>query len=81
MLRIFFYGKTEHIYLSKRSYRDTPTESIQNTEGDQKPIQKKGLKQKQTSPLDELENTQNQCYKYDCINKKFKIRIFKIKIQ
>ena len=26
---------------------------------------KKGLKQKQTSPLNELENTENQCYKYD----------------
>ena len=59
-----------HIYSSKRSY-------IKYTEGDQKPIKKKGLKKKQTSPPDELEKTQNQCYKYDskydCINKKLKI--------
>ena len=65
----------EQIYSSKRSYG----------EGDQKPIQKKGWKQKQTSLLDELENAQNQWYKYDskydCINKKFKILMFKIKIQ
>ena len=73
----------QSIYICQKEAIETPLQKVYRTytEGDQKPIQKKGLKQKQTSPPDELENTQNQCYKYDCINKKFKIRIFKIKIQ
>ena len=51
---------------------------IQNLyRGGPKAYKKKGLKQKQTSPPDELENTQNQCYKYDCIIKSLRFEYLK----
>ena len=69
----------QSIYIRKKEATETPLQKVYK--GGPKAYTKKGLKQKQTSPPDELEKTQNQCYKYDCINKKLKIRKFKIKIQ
>ena len=55
----------QSIYIHQKEAIETTQQKVYRTytEGDQKPIPKKGSKQKQTSPPDELENTQNASYK------------------